>query len=461
MPIKVQLVFEDDAGGPAVVQEVAQLERDTLSPGNLGLTLAEAKTVLHHIQTHVVEQQVATYQREQIPCPHCHQPRRIKASRPLVYHTLFGKLSLQNNRLFHCECQTQSTKSFSPLVELLSERIAPELLYLESKFAALMSYGQSAKLLAEVLPVDEHLSAATVRNHTHQVAERLEAELGIEQGMFIDGCDRDWEALPRPDMPLTVGIDGGYVRAMKSQSDPKQPRHFEVITGKSIADDGTSKCFGLVKSYDEKPKRRVFEMLNSQGMQMNQQVTFFSDGGDTVRDLQLYLNPQAEHLLDWFHITMRLTVMNQMAKGVKYPDDWLFEGIDETLESIKWYLWHGNVFRALHKIDSLADSLYIEAMNPAQAKLLKKIEEFKTYITNNQQFIPNYGERYRNGERIATGFVESTVNQVISKRMVKKQQMRWTQKGAHLLLQVRTKVLDGDWRATFERWYPALVAQAA
>jgi hypothetical protein len=32
-------------------------------------------------------------------------------------------------------------------------------------------------------------------------------------------------------------------------------------------------------------------------------------------------------------------------------------------------------------------------------------------------FIPNYGERYRHGERISTGFVESTVNQVVSKRM--------------------------------------------
>ena len=43
--------------------------------------------------------------------------------------------------------------------------------------------------------------------------------------------------------------------------------------------------------------------------------------------------------------------------------------------------------------------------------------------------IPNYGDRYRHGEPIATSFVESTVNQVISKRMVKKQQMRWTERG--------------------------------
>jgi hypothetical protein len=46
------------------------------------------------------------------------------------------------------------------------------------------------------------------------------------------------------------------------------------------------------------------------------------------------------------------------------------------------------------------------------------------------------------------------VNQVVSKRMVKKQQMQWTPRGAHLLLQIRTRVLNGDWEATFRTWYP-------
>ena len=65
-------------------------------------------------------------------------------------------------------------------------------------------------------------------------------------------------------------------------------------------DGESSTCFEFVSRYDNKPKRRLFEMLKSQGMQLNQAVTFLSDGGDTVRDLQMYLNPQAEHLLDWF-----------------------------------------------------------------------------------------------------------------------------------------------------------------
>jgi hypothetical protein len=75
--------------------------------------------------------------------------------------------------------------------------------------------------------------------------------------------------------------------------------------------------------------------------------------------------------------------------------------------------------------------------------------------------IPNYGDRHRHGEAISTAFAESTVNQVISKRMVKKQQMRWTERGAHLLLQVRTQVLNEDLRTTFQRWYPGMKADTS
>ena len=50
--------------------------------------------------------------------------------------------------------------------------------------------------------------------------------------------------------------------------------------------------------------------------------------------------------------------------------------------------------------------------------------------------------------------LESTINSVVSRRRVKKQQLQWTPEGAHLLLQVRTQVLNGDWEATFRTWYP-------
>ena len=59
----------------------------------------------------------------------------------------------------------------------------------------------------------------------------------------------------------------------------------------------------------------LFEVLNSQGLQANQQVTFLSDGANDVRELPLYLIPESEHWLDWFHVAMRLTGMDQLAKG--------------------------------------------------------------------------------------------------------------------------------------------------
>jgi hypothetical protein len=124
----------------------------------------------------------------------------------------------------------------------------------------------------------------------------------------------------------------------------------------------------------------------------------------------------------------------------------------------------GHVFQALEVLTSIHLGLEMaswERDDDARiGKLCKTVQEFYTFIERNRAFIPNYGERYRNGERISTGFVESTVNQVVSKRMVKKQQMRWSQRGAHLLLQIRTRVLNGEWEAVFRRWYPGFRAQA-
>jgi hypothetical protein len=94
--------------------------------------------------------------------------------------------------------------------------------------------------------------------------------------------------------------------------------------------------------------------------------------------------------------------------------------------------------------------------NGTARKLLKAVEEFHTSIERNRAFIPNDGGRYRAGERISTGFVESTVNQVISKRFCQRQQMQWTKRGAPLLLQTRVKTLHQELGAVFQRWYPDL-----
>ena len=129
-----------------------------------------------------------------------------------MFQTLFGNLKLRSPRWNHCECQPNQAETFSPLLGLLNERVSPERLYLETKWGLLISFELAADLLKDTLPVAETVNAAGVRNLLHRVAERAEAALGDERVSFIEGCPGQWGALPRPEPPLTVGIDGCYVR---------------------------------------------------------------------------------------------------------------------------------------------------------------------------------------------------------------------------------------------------------
>jgi hypothetical protein len=201
---------------------------------------------------------------------------------------------------------------------------------------------------------------------------------------------------------------------------------------------------------------------------------FLTDGGEDIRDVPRYLNPQAEHYIDWFHITMRLTVLRQMTRSLparpdRYDDDddapWVPDPgqADRDLERVKHFLWHGNTFRATGILEDLRadfDTAYRPEADGKQRAFFERLSEFCVYIGRNSGEIPNYGERYRCGEPISTATAEATVNRVISRRMVKKQQMRWSPRGAHLLLQVRTRVLNDDLAADFARWYPGFTNPA-
>jgi hypothetical protein len=136
------------------------------------------------------------------------------------------------------------------------------------------------------------------------------------------------------------------------------------------------------------------------------------------------------HILDWFHLTMRLTVLSQFAKGMVQSEAVLGEAIREQIERLKWSLWHGQVDKALGKIDDLERAIAPFSETYARyAGLVKALSEGHTYIANNRHLILNYGERYRNGEPIATGFVESTVNEVVSKRFCKNNKCSGPKKG--------------------------------
>ena len=111
-----------------------------------------------------------------------------------------------------------------------------------------------------------------------------------------------------------------------------------------------------------------------------------------------------------------------------------------------------------HRHGARQIGLVCQILSTSLKRFSRSANEFHTYIANNAHAIPNYAERWRYGERVATSFVEATVNLVVGKRFAKRQQMQWSKQGAHLLLQTRTRTLDGTLRPMFARWYPAMVA---
>jgi len=191
MRVRVQVIIEADDDAPPAVHEVAHLERSDLHIATLGLHLAEAKDLLQEVQDVVITEQVRSCLAEQAACPECGRARRHKDAATIVVRTLFGTLHLRSPRWWHCSCGPQPTRTFSPLAAALPERTTPELLYLESKFSGLISYGQSAKLLAETLPLGRPLHPTAVRFHAQATAEKLEKELGPVQSMFIEGCQAE------------------------------------------------------------------------------------------------------------------------------------------------------------------------------------------------------------------------------------------------------------------------------
>jgi len=82
----------------------------------------------------MVTHQTTGYVSQQIPCSKCGKIQSRKGKHQIVLRTLFGKLRLDSPRLYHCGCRSKEDyRSFSPLAELLTERTAPELAYLEKQ----------------------------------------------------------------------------------------------------------------------------------------------------------------------------------------------------------------------------------------------------------------------------------------------------------------------------------------
>jgi hypothetical protein len=442
---RVRLVAEFETGETTEV-EVARLERDEHAGlADLGLRLAEAKRLTAAIQAEIVPTQVTIACEHRRTCVACGRVLASKGHYTATFRSLFGDVPIRVRRLLTCPCQgTGETKSFAAF-DLEAATVAPELAYVTARYAALTPFGKVADLLSDLLPISGAANAGTVRNRTMRVGDAV---------VQRNATTTAEPAVAKPAGPVVIGLDGGYVRSRHRQDE----RHFEVIAGKVIDAQGGQSRFAFARNSPAIASDAFKQALAVAGVTADTAATVLSDGDAGLWRLQREALPNATVVLDWWHAAVRFEHALQAARGLGAgsTDTRLADEAVRGLKRAKWRLWHGRWQGCRSKLAALcrwARRTHIQDV-AGIGRLEHHAGELLAYLERNQGALVHYAARRRNGEPISTAFVESSVNEIIAKRMNKKQQMRWNRATVQPFLDVRTAVLNGTLEDAFRHPYP-------
>jgi hypothetical protein len=424
--------------------EVARIERDDQAGlADLGLRLAETKRLTAALQAEIVPAQVAAVGEQRRCCSSCGRRLASKGHYPVTFRSLFGDVPVRVRRLLVCPCQGPfEVKSFGVL-DLGHDAVAPELAYVTARYAALAPFGKVAVLLSELLPITGAQNAGTVRNRTLRVGEKVACRHVTETAQ---------RTTTSPGGPVVVGLDGGYVRSRHRQEE----RHFEVIAGKVIDADGTQHRFAFARNGQAASAEAFAQALAAAGVHADTPATVLCDGDAGLWRMQREALPAATVVLDWWHVAIRFEHALQTARGLSAGAagaDLADEAV-RNLERAKWRLWHGRWTGCRRKLAGLYRWTKPLSDVAGIHRLQRHISELLGYLERNQDMLVHYAARRRRGEPISTAFVESAVNEIVAKRMNKKQQMRWNRTTVQPFLDVRTAVLNDALEDAFRHRYP-------
>ena len=364
-------------------------------------------------------------------------------------------MRLPSPRLSACSCQVAHNKqTFSPLSNVLKDRSHPELLYLTTRWASIVSYGTTSILLADVLPIDDAMSCSSIRNAVRRIGQRMD-ESAVEAPAPSAELDRrklDRAHRVETDHQLAIELDAGYIRS--TDRSEAGSRWFSATVARLVGTEGAGVCHAFVGKEVKFPAGRLDRFLCAEGIDDTSALAVISDGGEDMLGAGYYHYRASQQLLDWFHIAMRFQHVWQALGSIDQATPDRPGSMRLLLEHAKWRLWHFQPVRCLAKLGYLRHDLEALADSEAKTRAIQLLRELVKYLYRNERFLGDYASRYRAGLPISSASAESVVNCVISKRFVKKQQMRWSPTGANALLQIRCAVLNGRYWNEFSKRDP-------
>jgi hypothetical protein len=325
-------------------------------------------------------------------------------------------------------------------------RSTPELDELQAHLSALMTYRVAADVLEQMLPVGAGANHETLRSHTLKMGEQLQ--------------DR---AVSKPTIAATtiaISVDSTVIRSCEDDE-----RHLEVRVGNVETESGGRQVFAAVARADTNIVALIDRRLDAVGRAGDTELTGFTDGCPGLRSILAAAGVTAPPILDWFHIAMRLQHLKQLGDGLSTDDAARAAAktvIVEEVERLRWRLWNGkakdaqiSIGRIRKVMHAFQGELGSRRSDAPSRKLWTALAKLDGYLSGQINWLVNYAERHRAGLRVGTALTEATANFLVNRRMNKSQQMRWTRRGADLLLQVRCAVYNGTLGSGFgQRFEP-------
>jgi hypothetical protein len=425
-----------DGGGQSTdVMEINKPD-DIGDIAHLGLNLGEAKLLLAALQQEIVAAQVMVHAVRRPECRCGGGPCHVKDYRGHAIATLFGQVTVRLPR-FRCA----ACGAIEVGIDWPSHcRSTPGLDQLQAHLAALMTYRTAADVLEQMFPVGAGKDKETIRRHT------------LRAGAALRDC-----APIRPETAaaaIAVTLDSTFVRSCEDGE-----RHLEVRVGNVETETRGRQVFGAVVRSDTDIKMLIGRNLDAVGRTDSTALTAFTDGCPGLRRILADAGIAELPILDWFHIGMRLQHLKQIASALAADAPARVAAkavIVAEVERLHWRIWNGKAQNARISIDRIRAVMHHFQGEPGSRtsiapsrKLWTALQALDGYLAGQSDWLVNYAERHRAGLRVGTAITEGTANFLVNRRMNKSQQMRWSRRGADLLLQVRCAVYNGTFGSTY------------
>ncbi len=411
---------------------VISRSRDLGDIADLGLTLPEGKQLLARVQQAVVTAQAhghVVLRPNRLSCGGgCH----IKDWRLHQVATLFGTVAVRLPR-FRCASCGHSTTCISWPSHC---RSTPELDQLRAHLSALMPYRVAAGVLTHLLPVDAGTSPETLRGHTLKIGEHLREAPAVKPATAASA--------------ITVTVDSTFIRGCQDGE-----RHLEVRVGNVETSDGGRQVFGAVARTDTDIAALIRRSLETVGRTADTVSTAFTDGCPGLRSILAEAGVTKPPIADWFHIAMRLEHAKLAASGLSTDEPGRAQAktaIVAEVERLHWRIWNGKARNAHHARADPQGHARLQG-RARSSHDGRAIPQAVARVARGRQLSPQPERpaqlRRTVSCRPTSSVTKGTANFLVNRRMNKVQQMRWSRRGADLLLQVRCAVYNGAFGSGF------------